>query len=112
MCKELIKELRFFNYTKLGKWWHKDKEIDILAINDSNKEILACECKWQHRINAEKIAKELVEKLSYVDWNAEKRKESLAIFAKSFSKRISSYEGRKVYCYDLRDLERAVKQKI
>ena len=112
VCKELIKELRFFNYTKLGKWWHKDKEIDILAINDSTKHLLACECKWQHKINAEKIAKEIVEKLSYVDWHNKKRKESLAIFAKSFSKRITSYEGRKVYCYDLRDLERAVKQKI
>ena len=112
VCKELIKELRFFNYTKLGKWWHKDKEIDILAINDSNKEILACECKWQHRINAAKVAKEIVEKLSYVDWHNKKRKESLAIFAKSFSKRITSYEGRKVYCYDLRDLEKVLRRKV
>ena len=112
MCKELIKELRFFNYTKLGKWWHKDKEIDILAINESTKHLLACECKWQHRVNAAKVAKELVEKLSYVDWHNKKRKESLAIFARSFSKRISSYEGRRVYCYDLKDLEKVLRRKV
>ena len=108
-------------FTKIGRQWGKIKgkpkgqntyEIDILAINESTKHLLACECKWQHRVNAAKVAKELVEKLSYVDWYSKERKESLAIFARSFSKRITNYEGRKVYCYDLKDLERVVKQKI
>ena len=39
---------------------------------------------------------------------AENRKESFAIFAKSFGKRIKEFEGKKVYCFDLRDLERIV----
>ncbi len=106
-----------FNFTKIGKQWGKIKgkpkgqntyEIDILAINEKTKQLLACECKWQ-RVNAEKIAKELNENLSYVEWHKNKRKESLAIFAKSFSKKIKSYEGKKVYCFDLRDIEKAIK---
>ena len=39
------------------------------------------------------------------------RKEGFAIFAKSFSKRIEEFEGKKVYCFDLRDLERIMKYK-
>lgn len=120
VCLKLIEkyELIPIKFTKIGKQWGKIKgkpkgentyEIDILAINEQSKELLAAECKWQSRVNAERLAKELVEKLNYVDWHKGKRKEDLAIFAKSFSKRIKSFNGRKVYCFDLRDLEKVIK---
>jgi len=94
------------SFTKIGRWWHKDNEIDIVALNESTKQILFAECKWQSNVNAKKITKELAEKSKYVDWCNEERKEYFAIFAKSFSKKIDEYKGRKVFCYDLRDLER------
>ncbi len=107
VCLEILIDTRFFNFTKIGKWWHKDKEIDILALNDQTREILFCECKWQNKVNPEKICKDLVEnKIPYVNWNNEKRKESIAIFAKSFKKKINEFEGRKVYCFDLKELEK------
>ena len=109
LCLELVKNLRFLPFTKIGKWWHKDKEIDIVALNERTKEILFCECKWQNKVNAKKIAKELAEKSQYVQWHNEERKEYFAIFAKSFSKRISEFEGKKVYCFDLKDLEKCEK---
>jgi len=43
-----------------------------------------------------------------VDWHKNERKESFAVFARSFSKRISEFEGRPVHCFDLRDLERVL----
>ena len=88
------------------KWWHKDKEIDIIALNENTKEILFCECKWKDNVNPRKIIKDLVEKSQYVDWNNNERKEYFAIFAKSFTEKITEFEGHKVYCYDLRDLEK------
>ena len=118
-CRSCLNLLIDKNFTKIGKQWGRIKglpkgentyEIDILAINEKTKEILACECKWQSRVNAEKVCAELLEKLSHVDWHKNERRESLAIFAKSFSKRIESFEGRKVYCFDLRDMERVVKK--
>ncbi|HIQ49587.1 MAG TPA: ATP-binding protein [Nanoarchaeota archaeon] len=102
----------FFPFTKIGKWWHKDKEIDIVALNEQTKEILFCECKWQSKVNAKKICKELAEKAQYVQWYNEQRKEYFAIFAKSFSKKITEFKGRKVYCFDLKDLERIVKKRF
>ena len=94
-------------FTKIGKWWHKDKEIDIVALNEQTKEILFAECKWQTKVNAKKLCKELEEKAQYVQWHNDQRKENFAIFTKSFSKRINEFQGRKVYCFDLKDLEKA-----
>ncbi len=110
VCKQIVISLIRRNYlpnfTKIGKWWHKDKEIDILALNEQTKEILFCECKWQNKVNAKKICKELAEKAQYVKWHNNKRRESFAIFAKSFSRKIEEFEGKRVYCFDLKDLEK------
>ena len=107
--QKIISELEKFGL--VSKWWHKDKEIDIVALNEKTKEILFGECKWKNKVNAEKICKELAEKAKYVEWNNEDRKESFAIFAKSFGKRIKEFEGKKVYCFDLKDLEKIMKYK-
>jgi AAA+ ATPase superfamily predicted ATPase len=102
-CKEFLENLFFEKYHSFGKWWHKDKEIDIVALNEEKKEILFGECKWKDKVNALEILKELEEKSKFVDWNKEKRKESFAIFAKSFSKKIEEFNGKRVYCFDLKD---------
>ena len=111
VCQELLFHISPIDFTNIGKWWHKDKEIDIIAMNEQTKEILFAECKWKDRVNAEKVCKELVEKSGYVNWHNKKRKEYLTIFAKSFSRRIDEFEGRKVLCYDLKDLEKFIKRK-
>lgn len=119
-CLNMLKEKLFtiFNFTKIGKQWGKipnapkDKnqyEIDILALNEKTKEILFAECKWKENVNPYKVLKELKEKTKYVNWNNEKRKESYAIFAKSFSKEVKESDGKKVYCFDLKDIEKVLK---
>ena len=37
VCKEFLIETKIFPFTKIGKWWHKDKEIDIVALNEQAK---------------------------------------------------------------------------
>ena len=112
ICRELLFYIKPIKFTRVGKWWHKDREIDIVALNEKTKEILFGECKWQSKVNALKIAKELAEKAKEVQWYNKERKESFAIFAKSFSKRIEEFEGKKVYCFDLRDLEKVFRKKL
>ncbi len=115
LVEELIRKKYFFKelfFTKIGRQWGRipktkeTYEIDLVALNELSKEILFAECKWQSKVNARRIVKELAEKAQYVQWHNDKRKESFAIFAKSFSKRINEFEGKKVYCFDLRDLEK------
>lgn len=103
----------FFNqkeFPKYGRWWYKDKEIDVLALNEKTKEVLLCECKWQEKVDAEKIIQGLKEKTEYIPWNNENRKESFAVFAKSFKKKVKEFEGKKVHCFDLKDIEKILKR--
>ncbi len=107
ICKEFLWELRFkkeiFNFDRIGRWWRKDKEIDIVALNEQTKQILFAECKWQDRVNAKKVLAELKEKAQLVDWHNEKREEYYALFAKSFKEKIKQ-PG--LMLFDLKDMER------
>ncbi len=84
-------------------------EIDIVALNERIREILFAECKWQDGVDAGKVVEELAEKAQHVEWHNDERKESFAVFAKSFSKRIDEFEEKKVYCFDMEDMERVIK---
>lgn len=102
----------FRNFDKSGRWWQKERELDIVAINELKKEILFAECKWQERIDAEKIIAELIESAKQVEWKNTERTESYAIFAKSFRKKINEIGGKKVFCIDLKDIEKSLKAQI
>jgi len=113
ICRKAI--LKNFNFSKVGmqrgKIPHAQKgkneyEIDIVALNESTKEILFAECKWSENVDAREIISELVEKSKHVNWHNKERKESFAVFAKSFSNKINEFEGKKVFCFDLKDLEK------
>ena len=110
VCRQLLWELCPIQFNKIGRWWHKDKEIDIVALNEENKEILFGECKWKEKVNCNEIAKRLAEKTKHVKWNVGGRKEHLAIFAKTFKKRISEWEGMPVHCFDMKDLSEAMEK--
>jgi len=104
LCVEVVLKSNILMISKIGRWWHKDKEIDIVAIDDSKKEILFCECKWKEKVSAESVMKDLMEKSRSV--NYERNKEIFVVFAKSFKKKINEFENRKVYCFDLKDIEK------
>ena len=97
-----VKSILPSRFTKIGKWWHKDKEIDTVALNEKTKEALFVECKWRDKVGAKKVLDELKEKASLVDWKRKARKEYYAIFAKSFKEKI---EEENVLLFDLKELE-------
>jgi hypothetical protein len=35
-----------FKFLKIGRWWHKEEEIDIVALNEREKTVLFFEVKW------------------------------------------------------------------
>jgi len=108
VCTEFSRETRFFDFTKIDKWWHKDKEIDIVALHEAQKKILFAECKWQDNVNPEKVLHELEEKSKLVEWNNEGRKEYFAVFAKSFKKKTKE---KNVFLFDLKDMEKAFRER-
>ena len=103
----LIKERdKIFKFSKIGKWWHKEREIDIVALNESTEEIMFIECKWQDLSakQVDKILVELKEKSKFVRWNNDTRKEQFAIIVK-YIKNIDKDKLRKkgVLVFDLAD---------
>jgi len=92
-----------FIFNKIGKWWHKDKEIDIVALNEQRKEILFGECKCKDGVNPKEVPEDLKGKSKYLDWFNSKRKEYYVIFAKSFSKKINE---ENILLVDLKYMER------
>ena len=101
ICTQYIKKTRMKKYTKIGNWWHKDNEIDIIALDEDSKKIMFSECKWKDNVDAKKILSELKSKKIHVRWNNETRKEHYIIFAKSFSIKTDEAE-----CIDLDDMKK------
>ncbi len=108
VCREFLVELNQKNnlpfiFFRVGRWWHNENEIDIVALNEETKEILFCECKWQEKKAGLKILNELKEKAKLVQWHNQERKEYFALFSKSGFK--DELKG-KALLFDLNDLAR------
>ncbi|MEA1925277.1 MAG: ATP-binding protein [Candidatus Altiarchaeota archaeon] len=101
----LIKERKnIFDFSQIGRWWHKDNEIDLIALNEQTKKALFCECKWKENINAGKILDELRTKSGDFQWHNNQRTEYYALFAKGFKEKINAPN---TLLFDLKDLEKA-----
>lgn len=111
VCREFLHSKSPFKFERIGRQWGKFRgqtgkntyEIDIVALNESTKQILFCECKWQDKADARAILAKLKEKVQHVQWHNEKRKEHYVIFARSFKERIKEPN---LMLFDLKDMER------
>lgn len=107
------KILSEFGFDRIGSQWGKYEdgvyEIDLMIVNKENK-VLFGECKLKEKVNALEILNKLRGKVGLVNYENIRMEESFAVFAKSFSKKVKEFEGRKVYCFDLRDIEKALKK--
>ncbi|MGQ9721758.1 MAG: ATP-binding protein [Candidatus Jordarchaeum sp.] len=93
---------RIFKFQKVGKWWHKEEEVDLVAFDESREEMLFAECKWQENVNAKEILEKLREQTNSIRKYTDKRRENYVVFAKSFKKRVKE---ENTFCYDINDLE-------
>ncbi len=55
-------------YTKIGRWWHKGEEIDLVAINEEERTAYFIECKWSGKPLTRQHAKKLKEKANKTPW--------------------------------------------
>jgi hypothetical protein len=85
VCQEIILEYQagIFNFERVGRWWDKNKEIDLVALNYDTRQILFAEAKWSNKLIGLNILNELREKARYIDWHRDSRKEYFALFSKS-----------------------------
>lgn len=55
-----------FNFIKIGRWWNKTDEIDIVAF-DNNDNVIFGECKWKNSKVSRKELEKLKEKSTKVE---------------------------------------------
>ena len=68
-----------------GRWWDRNEEIDLMALNQRTREILFGEVKWSDKPVGTNIYEELKAKAAKVEWGKKKkgRKEYFVLFSKS-----------------------------
>ncbi len=109
IARKYIAHFKPIKFTQIGRWWYKDKEVDLVAINPHTKEMLCVEVKWQELKLKEvkKIIDKLYETLPYIEWHNNKRKAILGIFAKTIDKKAKDWllsQGH--LAWDLSDIEK------
>ena len=85
ICLELLSiDMQIpYHFSKIGRYWDKNTEIDIIAINEEDKVILFGECKyWSNCVDVD-IFYDLVEKSKKVAWYQGERKEVFILFSMS-----------------------------
>lgn len=92
----------FFLFMRVGRWWNKNEEIDLVALNDETNEILFGEAKWSNKKVGTNIYRDLKRKASMVDWEKPDRKEYFCLFSRNgFTeemRRVAKEEG--VYLFE------------
>jgi AAA+ ATPase superfamily predicted ATPase len=107
IAMEFLVEKKPFPFHRIGRWWHRDKEIDMVALNEETKEIVFVEAKWSDLQlgEARKIMADLKEKSRFVNWDNEERIEHFGLIAKRIEgKEELMAEG--YLCYDLEDIKK------
>ena len=74
---------KFFPFTNVGRWWDKNEEIDIVAVNPEMNIILFGEVKWSNRPVGVNVFASLKEKAKKVKWGSANRPEHFCLFSKS-----------------------------
>ncbi|OYT38708.1 MAG: hypothetical protein B6U89_05390 [Desulfurococcales archaeon ex4484_58] len=55
-------------YTKIGKWWYRDIEIDWIALDDENKTTYFIKCRFSKKPLDRKYLRKLREKSNKTPW--------------------------------------------
>ncbi|ADT84559.1 ATP-binding protein [Thermococcus barophilus] len=98
------KNLLPFSFTKIGRWWHRGEEIDLVALNEQERKALFVEVKWKDLTlrETERILNDLRRKAELV--GLKDYENYFGIVAKRLDKKDKL--DRNILALDLRDFER------
>ena len=107
VCREMIWKLPL-SFTRVGRWWQGDKEIDVIGLNEKENIILLGECKWSKNKVGTELLEDLEIKSKNIKWKLGKRKEIFVLFSKSgFTRELENLAKKRkdLEVYDLDRLE-------
>lgn len=107
VCREMIWNVSP-DISRVGRWWQKSEEIDIIGLNEKENTILFGECKWSKNKVDIKLLDDLKQKSECIKWKIGKRTEKFILFSKSgFTEELESMAQEKtdLELYDIDRLE-------
>ena len=72
-----------FTFSKIGRYWDSNTEIDVVALDPDGKNLIAGECKYWKEPVGINILMELEEKTKKITWNQSNRKNWYVLFSSS-----------------------------
>jgi len=86
VCKEWMWELNFkdawrFHFSKLGRYWDSSTEIDVVALDPEDNNMIVGECKYWNRPIGISVLESLEEKSASVSWNRNNRRVWYVLFS-------------------------------
>ncbi len=73
----------FFPFSSVGRWWDRNAEIDLIAVNKQLDSILFGEVKCTEKPIGIDIYEGLLENSKRVEWGSKKRKDYFCLFSKT-----------------------------
>jgi len=70
-------------FERLGRWWDKNDEIDVVGFSTESNTLLFGETKWSRKLLGENIYAALQEKAKKVKWGDSSTKRIFVLFSKS-----------------------------
>jgi AAA+ ATPase superfamily predicted ATPase len=71
------------SFSAIGRWWQKNEEIDLVALDEENNTIWFGECKWSINPVGEDLYRDLQRKAGLVQWGRENRQERFMLFSRN-----------------------------
>ena len=85
-----------FHFTKIGRWWNKTEELDILALDRTGEHILIGECKYRNTPFPLSEIKKMEQKFQPENQNADVR---YYVFSKNgFTDETVKYANENTIC--------------
>lgn len=83
VCREELSEKEGLpcHFSKIGRYWDKNTEIDVVALNEEERTILFGECKYRNEAVDVDVLYQLQEKAKRVPWHREDRREVYCLFS-------------------------------
>ena len=83
ICREKLWDYNgaFATFNRVGRWWNKNTEIDMVAYEQAGTDMVFGECKYSTAPKGTELLVTLQEKAKAVPWNKENRNEYYILFS-------------------------------
>lgn len=85
----LLRNIGKYEFHQLDRWWEKEEEIDLVAIDQEKNRFIFAECKYRNKKMDADVYENLKRKIAIVKWYKDFEVGKIVIFSASgFKKRL------------------------